>query len=80
MSWNFPLFFQNNGHLTEVEQTLGMTIDEAVAIWRNEGAPVIHVASGINVFDFKEFVQDNPNADHLVTITEWLQKRKDNAK
>jgi len=57
------------------ETTLSMPITEALALWRSEGAPIIHLGPGENCLDL-EVLLANPNTleRHLQAVRAWLEK------
>jgi len=59
------------------EVCLEMSIEEALKLWRAEGAPVIHLGPGENCFDLEKLLSHPDIADrHLEAIKAWLQKHK----
>ena len=53
---------------------LGMPVEDALTVWRSEGAPVIHVPDG-NILDLAKFIAE-PGApeSHLEAVRTWLEK------
>lgn len=63
--------------LSQTEDSLGMSIEQALGIWHKEGAPVIHLAPQQNCFDLEGLLETpHINDTHLQTIKKWLQKHK----
>jgi hypothetical protein len=60
-----------------VFQCLGMTTEEAIAIWAKQGRPVIHLGPGENCPDLaKLLAQRVIKSQHLSAIREWLRKHQ----
>jgi hypothetical protein len=57
---------------------LGMPIEKAIEFWRSEGAPVIHLGSGVNCLDLKTLLA-NPDCPecHLERVKQWLIARQE---
>lgn len=53
-----------------------ITYEEAVAIWKGEGAPVVHLGPGENCFDLKRLLlsQSPTRPCHLEVIARWLEQ------
>jgi hypothetical protein len=58
-----------------IEAVLGMSAEDAIAIWRSEGASVIHLGPGKNCEDLTKLLS-NPDVSecHLGAIRTWLDK------
>ena len=58
-----------------VQEILGMTKEQAIAIWDKQGRPVIHLGLGENCLDLaKLLAQRDIRPQHLSAIREWLEK------
>ena len=57
------------------EAVLGMTVDQALEIWRAEGAPIIHLGPGDNCEDLAELLSYPCDERQLEVIKTWLQKK-----
>ncbi|MFQ5826675.1 MAG: hypothetical protein ACE5IA_04875, partial [Dehalococcoidia bacterium] len=56
---------------------LGTTVEQAMAIWAEEGKPVIHLGPGERCFDLERLLsQRDINERHLAVVREWLKKRQ----
>ena len=65
------------GSWKDTEEKLGMSIDDAIAIWTEEGKPVINLGPGENCFDLEKLLSHRDiNERHLATVREWLEKRQ----
>ena len=59
----------------DLKQVLGMTLEQALAIWDKQGRPIIHLGPGENCHDLAKLLeQRNIKLEHLSAIGEWLQK------
>jgi len=57
-----------------LEKMLGMTIEEAIKVWKSEGAPVIHLEFGENCLDLAKLLSNSPGARHLEIVAQWLKE------
>ncbi|MFC1903728.1 phage/plasmid primase, P4 family [Chloroflexota bacterium] len=58
-----------------IELGLGMSIGEAVAIWRREGCQVIHLGPGENCYDLEKLLSHREiKTEHLAAIRNYLKK------
>ena len=56
---------------------LGMTVQEALALWREEGKPVINLGPGENCLDLEKLLSRRDiNERHLAAVRDWLEKRR----
>ncbi|NWF78142.1 MAG: primase C-terminal domain-containing protein [Chloroflexi bacterium] len=63
----------------DLSQKLGMSIKQALDIWKREGKPVIHLGPGENCFDLERLLsQVDINPRHLLVVKEWLTKYSPN--
>jgi len=61
----------------KVSQTLGMTVEQAIAIWTSEGRPAIHFGPGENCFALDKLLGHSEiNPRHLSAVRDWLQMYK----
>jgi hypothetical protein len=68
--------FSEDKGKTASHETIGMSFEEAIALWRSEGAPVIHLGSGENCFDLVKLLSCYPvHPRHLEVVREWLKKK-----
>jgi len=59
-----------------ISQLLGMTKEQAIAIWDKQGRPVIHLGPGENCFDLEKLLSNPDVLDrHLEAVRTWLEKR-----
>jgi len=59
----------------ELSQALGMSIEQALAIWTKAGRPVIHLGPSENCLDLERLLKNNEvNPRHPPVIREWLLK------
>lgn len=66
-----------DGFRAEMEEKLGMTLDDALALWAAEGKPIIHLGPGENCFDLEKLLSHrNVPERHLDAVREWLEKRR----
>lgn len=55
---------------------LGMSVKDAIKIWRSEGTPLIHLGPRENCLDLEELLaRPNVNEHHLPVVKQWLEKR-----
>ena len=67
----------NDSFWADTEAQLGMTIEEALGIWREAGKPVIYLGPGENCFDLEKlFGHREINERHLVVVRQWLEERQ----
>lgn len=60
---------------SDLEQVLGTTIEQALAIWDKQGRPVIHLGLGENCLDLAKLLgQRAIKQQHLSAIKEWLEQ------
>lgn len=56
-------------------QSLGMTKEQAIAIWDKQGRPIIHLGPGENCHDLAKLLrQRGIKPQHLSAIREWVEK------
>jgi len=56
---------------------LEMTVDEVLAVWTEEGRPVIHLGPGENCLDLEKLLSHkNVSEKHLAAVREWLEERQ----
>ncbi len=56
---------------------LGMTVEQALAIWTGEGKPVIHLGPGENCFDLEKLLKFGHISErHLEAVSKWLAKKE----
>jgi hypothetical protein len=56
---------------------LGMPVEDAIKLWRSEGAPVTHLGPGVNCLDLgKLLARPDVSPEHLEAIKVWLQKKQ----
>lgn len=54
---------------------LGMPVEDAIKLWRSEGAPVIHLGPGENCLDLgKLLAQMDVTPEQLEAVRTWLEK------
>ena len=54
-----------------------MSMGDAIAVWAEEGKPVIHLGPGENCFDLEKMLSHRDiNEQHLSAVREWLEKRQ----
>ncbi len=52
---------------------LGMSVEDAIALWRSEGAPIIHLGPGENCEQLDTLLsRPDVKPDHLVAVRKWL--------
>lgn len=62
--------------LNKVEVALGMSIEDAVKLWRSRGAPIIHLGPGENCHDLVKLLSNaNVGEYHLQVVGRWLQEK-----
>ncbi len=63
-------------HLFLLSSGRQITYEEAVVIWKGEGAPVVHLGPGENCFDLKRLLlsQSQIRPCHLEAIARWLER------
>jgi len=62
---------------TVVLPELGMTVEKALALWTEEGKPVIHLGPGENCLDLEKLLSHQDiNERQLAAVREWLEKRQ----
>jgi len=58
-------------------QTLGMTVEQAIDIWRQEGSPVIHLGPGEDCVGLEKLLSHSDiNPLHLLAVKGWLQQHR----
>ena len=61
----------------DITESLGMTIEEALAIWDKQGRPIIHLGPGENCSDLTKLLkQGQIKPEHLSAIRGWLAKHQ----
>jgi hypothetical protein len=56
------------------EEALGMTKDQALALWRQHGAPLIHLSPGVNCLDLEELLsRAGVSLEELAAVKAWLE-------
>ena len=64
----------NSDRVTDI---LGLTIDQALTIWRQQGAPVIHLSQGANCVDLGKLLSRmDVSPEHLAAVKTWLQEHR----
>jgi hypothetical protein len=59
----------------DVEQSLGMTVEQALAVWSKAGKPVVHLGPSENCLDMERLLRNSEvNPRHLPVIRDWLRK------
>jgi len=59
----------------DLEQILGMTIEQALVIWDKQGRPVIYLGPGENCLKLAKLLEQREiKLEHLSAIKEWLEK------
>ncbi len=74
---NSPNSQMNVENVSLVPEALGMTVDKAVEIWRQNGAPIIHLSQGVNCLDLEKLLS-HPDAslEHIEAVRIWLEQHK----
>ncbi len=58
-----------------IQKILGMTIEQALAVWDRQGRPVIHLGPGENCLGLEKLLgRSDIKPQHLSAIREWLEK------
>jgi len=58
-------------------QTLGMTVEQAIDLWRQEGSPVIHLGPGEDCVGLEKLLSHSDiNPRHLLAVKGWLQQHR----
>ena len=75
---NSPLA-SKRGELTHPDDTLelvlGMPRGQVLAIWDEQGKPIIHLGPGENCYDLAKLLpQRDIKPQHLSAIKEWLEQ------
>jgi hypothetical protein len=67
----------SKGFQKDTEEKIGMTVSDAIAIWKKAGSPVIHLGTGESCVDL-EILLDNRriNGRHLSVIRGWLEEKR----
>jgi|GEM_PF-5508188 len=61
----------------ELLQEVGLSKEQAISIWDQQGRPVIHLGLCENCFDLaKLLTQKSAKSAHVVAVKEWLVKHK----
>lgn len=56
---------------------LGMTVEQAIAIWEESGKPIIYLGPGENCFGLEKLLSHRDiNERHLAAIKKWLEERQ----
>ena len=64
--------------LNAPEAVLGMPVNEALDLWRSQGAPVVHLGPGANCFDLEKLLADKDiKPEHLEAVKKWLERQMD---
>jgi len=67
------------GH--DMLNALGITVTEAVELWRSDGAQVIHLGSGENCFDLETLLNNqNAKPEHIEAVKAWLETARSSPK
>jgi hypothetical protein len=65
------------GFFRDTEEKLGMTVEQAVAIWEEAGRPIIHLGPGENCFGLDKLLSHRDiNERHLDAVRKWLEERQ----
>ncbi len=65
---------ENHGRYIE---GLGMTVEQALAIWEEAGKPIIHLGPGENCFGLEKLLSHRDiNERHLAAVRQWLEERQ----
>ena len=57
---------------------LGMSIEQALNVWTNEGRPAIHLGPGENCFGLEKLLSHSDiNPRHLSVVRDWLSQHSD---
>jgi len=60
-----------------VPDVLGVPVDQALELWRQHGAPVIHLSQGVNCLDLGKLLsRRDVSPEHLKAVRAWLQENK----
>ena len=66
------------GELPDCPSFLGMTVDQALEIWRRQGAPVISLGQGIKCLDLGKLLsRPDVSPEHLAAVKAWLEEHRD---
>ena len=57
-----------------VEQILGMSVEQALAIWERAGKPLIHLAPGENTENLEGLLSNRLLGRHVKAVAEWLKE------
>ena len=69
--------FSNGESMSLVPDALGMTVSQALELWRQHGTPVIHVAPGVNCFDLEDLLSRvDISPENFEAVKVWLDKVK----
>ena len=60
-----------------VPDVLGVPVDQALELWRQHGALVIHLSQGVNCLDLGKLLsRRDVSPEHLKAVRAWLQENK----
>ena len=60
----------------QIETALGMAMEELLAVWENEGRPLIHLGPGENCFNLEQLLSwPEIIPRHLEALKKWLEER-----
>jgi hypothetical protein len=59
----------------DTSQTLGMSVEQALAVWAKKGKPVIHLGPGEDCFGLEKLLsRSDINRRHLLVVRDWLSQ------
>ena len=69
--------FSSVESMSLVPDVLGVPVDQALELWRQHGAPVIHLSQGVNCLDLGKLLsRRDVSPEHLKVVRAWLQENK----
>ncbi len=69
--------FLDKGKNDRYLEGLGMTVEQAIAVWTAEGKPIIHLGPGENCFGLEKLLSHRDiNECHLAAVRVWLEERR----
>ncbi len=66
-----------NQAVDHYEVILGMPVQRALEIWRSKGAPMVHLADGVNCHELNTLLS-NPDVppEHIAAVKAWLEENR----
>jgi len=75
---NLPNSRSSVRNLNIFQDTLGMSVDQAIELWRRCGAPIIHLCQFAKCIDLAKYLsRPDESKEHLEAVRAWFEEHKD---